>query len=125
MPHTEYTIEEIMQRIVTILIKNIDLKYRKAPLTSLELMKECGLRGRQVETKHYFNKAAYTLLGLRVIHKVFQNPIRWEISEEYREFGVPPISKNERDPFRYTHLLKFARTKPSTRKASPTTPRQP
>merc|ERR1712039_373880 len=107
MPHTEYTIEEIMQRIVTILIKNMDLSYRQHPLTSHELMKECGLRGRQMETKHFFNKAVYTLLGLRVVHKVMNSPIRWEISEEYREFGVPPISRNSRDTFRYTHLLKF------------------
>jgi len=112
MPHTEFTIEEIMQRMVTILIKNMDLKWRKFPLRTLDLMKEMGLRGRQMKNRNFFNKAAYTLLGLRVVHRVCGNPIRWEISEEYREFGVPPISQDKRDTFKLAHLLKFARNRP-------------
>merc|ERR1712242_244017 len=101
MPRTTYDTEEMMRRITTVLIKNIDEKWRDAPMKTLDIMKEIGLRGRQIKD------ALYLLMGQKVIHKIKQNPIRWEIHEEYRKNGVPPISQDKRAPWKPTHLLKF------------------
>jgi len=111
MPSSKLSTEEMMKRITTVLIKNIDEKWRDAPMKTLEIMKEIGLRGRQIKEKKYINDALYLLMGQKVIYKVKQNPIRWEIHEEYRMDGVPPISPDKRAPWRLTHLLKFEKTK--------------
>mmetsp|Transcript_61728 Transcript_61728/g.118940 ORF Transcript_61728/g.118940 Transcript_61728/m.118940 type:complete len:238 (-) Transcript_61728:147-860(-) len=111
MPRTTYDTEEMMRRITTVLIKNIDEKWRDAPMKTLDIMKEIGLQGYQIKTKKYINKALMMLQGQKVIHKVKQNPVRWEIHESYREKGVPPISQERRDPFALKHLIKFESTK--------------
>merc|ERR1712039_1034844 len=109
MPDSKLSVPEMMKRITTVLIKNIDERWRDAPMKTLDIMKEIGLRGRQIKVKKYINNALYLLMAQKVIHKVKQNPIRWEIHEEYRKFGVPPISYDRRDPWKLTHLLKFHR----------------
>merc|ERR1719480_390014 len=112
MPRTTYDTEEMMRRITTVLIKNIDEKWRDAPMKTLDIMKEIGLQGYQIKTKKYINKALLMLQGQKVIYKVKNNPIRWEIHEKYRENGVPPISLDRRTPWKLTHLLNFEKTKP-------------
>merc|ERR1740123_1344013 len=112
MPRTTFDTEEMMKRITTVLIKNIDEKWRDAPMKTADIMKEIGLQGFQIKKKSYINKALYMLMGQHVIHKVKQNPIRWEIHEAYRKQGVPPISTDPLNPWRNTHLLKFEKTKP-------------
>merc|ERR1712061_699317 len=82
-----------------------------APMKTLDIMKEIGLRGRQIKEKKHINNALYLLMAQKVIFKVKQNPIRWEIHERYRKDGVPPVSLDKRDPWALTHLLKFKRTK--------------
>merc|ERR1712113_173213 len=82
----------MMKRIVTVLIKNIDEKWRDAPMKTLDIIKEIGLQGYQIKKKSYINKALQMLQGQQVIFKAKNNPIRWEIHEKYREHGVPPIS---------------------------------
>ncbi|CAE8605356.1 unnamed protein product [Polarella glacialis] len=111
MPTSRLDTEEIMQRIVTVLLKNMEEKFRDAPMRTANLMKEVGLRGAQIKEKGYINDALYLLMGQKVIHKVKQNPIRWEIHEEYRKYGVPPVSWDKRKPWAMTHLLHFERTK--------------
>merc|ERR1711972_1186115 len=111
MPDSNPDTEEIMKRITTVLIKNIDERWRDAPMKTLDIMKEIGLRGRQIKEKKHINNALYLLMAQKVIHKVKQNPIRWEIHEEYRRHGVPPISRNTRAPWALTHLLQFEKTK--------------
>jgi len=111
MPHSTYTTEQIMQRVTTILIHNIEEKWRDAPMKTVDLMKEIGLRGRQIKEKKYINAALDLLSAQKVIYKVKQNPIRWEIHEEYRRDGVPRISRDKRDPWKLSHTLKFERTK--------------
>merc|ERR1719217_1982742 len=96
-----------MQRVVTVLVKNIDEKFRDAPMRTRDLMKEVGLRGKQIKYKSDINKALYLLLQQKVIHKHKQNPIRWEIHEDYRQGGVPRISWNENDPWRYCNEIEF------------------
>merc|ERR1712007_282290 len=93
------------------LIRNIDEKWRDAPMKTWDIMKEIGLRGRQIKEKKHINKALYLLFAQKVIYKVKQNPIRWEIHEEYRKHGLPEISRNKRSPWMLAHLLKFKRTK--------------
>lgn len=100
-----------MRRITTALIHNIDEKWRDAPMKTMDIMKEIGLRGTQMKEKKHINNALYLLLQQKVIYKVKQNPIRWEIHEEYRKYGVPPISRDKRRPWRLVHLLKFEKTK--------------
>merc|ERR1712241_310346 len=80
-------------------------------MKTLDIMKEIGLKGRQVKEKKYINDALYLLMAQKVIYKVKQNPIRWEIHEEYRKWGVPPISLDRRAPWKLTHLLEFDRVK--------------
>lgn len=111
MPSTWYSTEEIMQRVTTILIKNAEEKFRDAPMRTADLMKEIGLQGKQIKIKKYINNALYLLMAQNVVHKVKQNPIRWELHEEYRKYGLPPISRDRRRPWKFTHLLKFERTK--------------
>lgn len=111
MPDSKLSTEEMMRRITTVLIKNMDEKWRDAPMKTLDIMKEIGCRGRQIKEKKYINDALYMLMGQKVIHKYKQNPIRWEIHEEYRKEGVPPISMDKRAPWKLTHLLKFEKVK--------------
>mmetsp|Transcript_34761 Transcript_34761/g.75900 ORF Transcript_34761/g.75900 Transcript_34761/m.75900 type:complete len:212 (+) Transcript_34761:49-684(+) len=111
MPDSTLTTEQMMQRITTVLIKNIDENWRDAPMKTLDLMKEIGLRGRQIKEKKYINDALYMLMGQKVVHKVKQNPIRWEIHESFRELGVPPVSGDKRRPWKLTHILKFDKTR--------------
>mmetsp|Transcript_42568 Transcript_42568/g.117436 ORF Transcript_42568/g.117436 Transcript_42568/m.117436 type:complete len:254 (-) Transcript_42568:108-869(-) len=110
MPDSNLGLEQMMQRITTVLIRNIDEKWRDAPMRTLDIMKEIGLRGRQIKEKKHINKALYLLFSQKVIYKAKQNPIRWEIHEEYRKFGVPEISRDTRKPWMLAHLLKFERT---------------
>jgi len=100
-----------MQRVTTVLIKNMGEHFRDAPMKTADLMKEIGLRGSQIKVKHYINDALDLLMAQKVVYKVKQNPKRGEIHEEYRKYGVPPICKDSRDPWRLCYLLKFKRTK--------------
>lgn len=111
MPSTHFDTETLMKRIVTVLVKNIDEKWRDAPMRTRDIMKEVGLRGRQIKTKKEINAALYMLLQQKVVHKYKQNPIRWEIHEEYRANGVPRVCWNENDPWRYCNELEFERVK--------------
>eukprot|EP00930_Biecheleria_cincta_P079335 TRINITY_DN6712_c0_g1_i1.p1 TRINITY_DN6712_c0_g1~~TRINITY_DN6712_c0_g1_i1.p1 ORF type:complete len:312 (-),score=53.01 TRINITY_DN6712_c0_g1_i1:110-1045(-) len=110
MPTSRLTTEEIMQRIVTVLIHNMNEKFRDAPMKTLDLMKEIGLRGAQIKSKRFINPALDLLMAQKVILKVKQNPKRWEIHEEYRKYGVPPINMDKRNPWKFCYLLKFKRT---------------
>jgi len=110
MPDSRLGVEEIMQRITTVLIRNVEEKWRDAPMKTTELMKEIGLRGMQIKTKRYINPPLQLLMAQNIIYKVKQNPIRWEIHEDFREYGLPPISRDKRAPWRLSHLLKFERT---------------
>lgn len=114
MPSTRLSTETIMKRITTILIKNMQETWRLAPMRTREIMKEVGLQGRQIKEKESINKALDLLQAQKVIHKYKQNPIRWEIHEEYRKYGVPVISWDKRDPWRFTYLLNFDRVKTPT-----------
>jgi len=111
MPDSNLDLETMMQRITTVLIKNVDEKWRDAPMRTLDVMKEIGLRGKQIKTKKHINKALYMLFAQKVIYKVKQNPIRWEIHEEYRREGLPRISKNKLKPWKLADELKFKSTK--------------
>eukprot|EP00929_Paragymnodinium_shiwhaense_P011772 TRINITY_DN117_c0_g3_i1.p1 TRINITY_DN117_c0_g3~~TRINITY_DN117_c0_g3_i1.p1 ORF type:complete len:298 (-),score=57.59 TRINITY_DN117_c0_g3_i1:184-1008(-) len=111
MPDSNLNTPTLMRRIVTVLVKNIDEKWRDAPMRTRDIMKEVGLRGRQIKEKEDINKALYMLMAQKVIHKVKQNPIRWEIHEEYRMGGVPRVSWNEKDPWRYTDEIRFKSVK--------------
>eukprot|EP00929_Paragymnodinium_shiwhaense_P011768 TRINITY_DN117_c0_g2_i1.p2 TRINITY_DN117_c0_g2~~TRINITY_DN117_c0_g2_i1.p2 ORF type:complete len:273 (-),score=67.96 TRINITY_DN117_c0_g2_i1:100-918(-) len=111
MPDSNLNTPTLMRRIVTVLVKNIDEKWRDAPMRTRDIMKEVGLRGRQIKEKEDINKALYMLMAQKVIHKVKQNPIRWEIHEDYRMNGVPRVSWNEKDPWRYTDEIRFKSVK--------------
>lgn len=111
MPDSRLNLQDIMQRVTTILIKNMEEKFRDAPMKTADLMKEIGLRGRQIKEKEEINNALYLLNAQKIVQKVKQNPIRWEIHEEYRKYGVPPISWDKRAPWKMVHLLQFERTK--------------
>eukprot|EP00929_Paragymnodinium_shiwhaense_P011765 TRINITY_DN117_c0_g1_i1.p1 TRINITY_DN117_c0_g1~~TRINITY_DN117_c0_g1_i1.p1 ORF type:complete len:276 (-),score=72.65 TRINITY_DN117_c0_g1_i1:74-901(-) len=111
MPDSNLNTPTLMRRIVTVLVKNIDEKWRDAPMRTRDIMKEVGLRGRQIKEKEDINKALYMLMAQKVIHKVKQNPIRWEIHEDYRMGGVPRVSWNEKDPWRYTDEIRFKSVK--------------
>jgi len=110
MPSSRLSTEEIMQRIVTVLIKNMNENFRDAPMKTADLMKEIGLRGEQIKTMRFINPALDLLMAQKVVYKIKQNPKRWEIHEEYRKYGVPPICKDMRDPWRLCYLLKFKRS---------------
>eukprot|EP00448_Togula_jolla_P037403 CAMPEP_0170622288 /NCGR_PEP_ID=MMETSP0224-20130122/29048_1 /TAXON_ID=285029 /ORGANISM="Togula jolla, Strain CCCM 725" /LENGTH=122 /DNA_ID=CAMNT_0010948591 /DNA_START=27 /DNA_END=395 /DNA_ORIENTATION=- len=77
----------------------------------MALMKEIGLKGGQMKNKRDINRALFMLQAQKVVYKVKQNPIRWEIHEEYRKNGVPRISNDERAPFKLMHNIKFKSTK--------------
>lgn len=109
MPASNLDTEEMMKRIVTVLIRNVDETYRNAPMKTLELMKEIGLRGWQIKEKCHINRALYLLYGQKIINKLKQNPIRWELHERYKGYGLPPISRNKRAPWRLSWILKFQR----------------
>ncbi|CAK0846891.1 unnamed protein product [Prorocentrum cordatum] len=111
MPCQWFSTAEIMRRIVTVLIHNNEEKFRDAPMRTKDLMKEIGLTGYQMKIKRYVNEALYLLLGQKVIFKAKTSPIRWELHEEYRKDGLPPISKNKRKPWALSWLLQFERTK--------------
>eukprot|EP00931_Biecheleriopsis_adriatica_P081050 TRINITY_DN543_c0_g1_i1.p1 TRINITY_DN543_c0_g1~~TRINITY_DN543_c0_g1_i1.p1 ORF type:complete len:291 (-),score=58.94 TRINITY_DN543_c0_g1_i1:205-1077(-) len=111
MPDSNLDTEEMMKRITTVLLKNMEETFRVAPLRTKDLMKEIGLRGNQIKYKRYVTPALQLLQAQKVIYKVKQNPARWEIHEEYRKYGVPPVSKDKREPWKFTHLLQFKRTK--------------
>merc|ERR1719198_1174740 len=111
MPDSTLTTEQMMQRITTVLIKNMGETWRDAPMKTPDIMKEIGLRGRQIKEKKYINNALYLLMSQKVVHKVKQNPIRWEVHEAFREHSVPPISGDKRRPWKLAHLLKFEKTR--------------
>lgn len=111
MPNSNLSIEAIMKRITTILIKNMEEDFRDAPMKTVDLMKDVGLTGNQMKSKRFIIEALQLLQAQKVVHKVKQNPARWEIHEEYRKYGVPPISRSKRSPWSLTHLLQFKRTK--------------
>eukprot|EP00933_Yihiella_yeosuensis_P029271 TRINITY_DN22946_c0_g1_i1.p1 TRINITY_DN22946_c0_g1~~TRINITY_DN22946_c0_g1_i1.p1 ORF type:complete len:342 (-),score=51.03 TRINITY_DN22946_c0_g1_i1:207-1133(-) len=110
MPSTRLRTEEIMQRIVTVLVRNMMERFREAPIKTVDLMKTIGLRGHQIKSRKYITKALNLLMAQKVIYKYKQNPKRWEIHEEYRKYGVPPVSWDRQDPWKYCHLIKFWRT---------------
>jgi len=111
MPNSRLSLEDIMKRITTVLLKNMEEHFRDAPIKTVDLMKEIGLTGRQMKTKRFIIDALQMLQAQKVIYKVKANPARWEIHEEYRKYGVPPVSKFNREPWALTHLLEFKRTK--------------
>lgn len=110
MPDTDYDVEEIMRRVVTILIKNIDERWRDGPMKTLQIAKEIGLRGRQIKVFRFVNDALYLLLAEKKVYKYKQNPIRWCIHEDYMARGLPPISMDWRDPWRMKHLIQLEKT---------------
>mmetsp|Transcript_23774 Transcript_23774/g.80343 ORF Transcript_23774/g.80343 Transcript_23774/m.80343 type:complete len:233 (+) Transcript_23774:62-760(+) len=118
MPTTHLTIEEMMQRTTTVLIRNIGLRVSRTPLTTVRLMKMIGLRGAQLKYSGRMNyeemKPALALLqSQKVICKIKSWPdATWEIHEAFREFGVPPVSMDDRMPWKMCSILKFERTKP-------------
>eukprot|EP00434_Breviolum_minutum_P000284 symbB.v1.2.000236.t1/scaffold4.1/size633627/18 len=111
MPNSELSNEVIMKRITTVLLKNMQETFRDAPMKTVDLMKEVGLTGNQMKSKRFIIDALQLLQAQKVVYKVKQNPARWEIHEEYRKYGVPPVSFNKRLPWKKTDLLKFKRTK--------------
>jgi hypothetical protein len=116
MPSQGLTIKEMMRRIVTVLIdaNEGEYNYGYGCLKNVEIAKEIGLYGHQIEywATNGFSNALYLLYGQKIINKVTTSPIRWEIHEEYRKFGLPPISKDPADRWKLTWLLEFDRTKP-------------
>jgi len=111
MPTTTYGTEDIMKRIVATLLRNMDGTWRESPMPLKTLMKEVGLRGNQLRSQKYIGPALRLLQGQKVIMKVNLRPEKWEIHEEYRKWGVPPVSWDHADPFKYNNLLKFKRVK--------------
>lgn len=111
MPNQWFSTAEMMRRIVTVLIRNNEETFRQGPMKTKDIMKEIALTGDQMKYKKYVNEALYLLMGQKVIFKAKTSPIRWEIHEEYRKDGLPPISKNRRKPWALSWLLQFERTK--------------
>merc|ERR1712032_341055 len=110
MPDQWFSYGEMMRRVTTVLIRNNEERFREAPMKTHDLMKEIGLTGHQIKAKRYINQALWMLQAQKVIFKVKQNPIRWELQEEYRKDGLPPISKNPQKPWSMCWLLQFERT---------------
>jgi len=111
MPTTKFSTEEMMKRIVAVLLRCMDGSWRESPIATKTLMKEVGLRGEQLKGTSHIRPALRLLQGQKVIAKVNLRPEKWEIHEEYRKWGVPPVSWDHANPWRYNHLLKFKRTK--------------
>jgi len=111
MPSTSLDTEEIMKRIVAVLLRAMDGQWRESPMLTWTLAKAVGLRGWQLKGKHAIRPALQLLRGQKVIMKANLYPEKWEIHEEYRKWGVPPVSWDHANPWRYNHLLKFKRTK--------------
>mmetsp|Transcript_62976 Transcript_62976/g.117107 ORF Transcript_62976/g.117107 Transcript_62976/m.117107 type:complete len:205 (-) Transcript_62976:47-661(-) len=110
MPTSTFTNEEIMQRIVTVLIHNADERWRTAPMKTVDIQKEIGLTGNQIKSKQAVMDALMMLERQKVVYKVKQNPKRWEIHADYMEGGLPRISTDKRDPWKFASKLKFERT---------------
>lgn len=107
MPSSNLDTKTIMQRVVTVLIKNVAETYRDAPMKTLDLMKEIGLKGWQIKEKEVINKALYLLMAQKVVYKLKQNPIRWELHEEYKAKGLPRISYDRRAPWRKVNNIQL------------------
>eukprot|EP00971_Amphidinium_carterae_P024091 475426-Amphidinium_carterae.1 len=71
MPTSTYTNEEVMQRIVTVLIHNIDERWRTAPMKTVDIQKEIGLTGNQIKSKQAVMDALMMLERQKVVYKVF------------------------------------------------------
>merc|ERR1712107_320686 len=118
MPDSHLDIPQMMQRATTVLIQNVDNQLFGKAASTNDIAKSIGLRGWQLR-EHRLKTMVQVmelLEGLEVAHRVFKAHVpteqyydRWELHEEFRKDGVPPISRDPKNPWLLANQIQFQR----------------